>query len=667
MEPEGLLIDGARRAAVAARELWWRARAPHAQSELPLERVRRRLELVTGALYADAPAIFPSDPPPRPTWLARVLGRAPGHLSPRAALASTDGVSVWLPRGLEIGADEQAAVATYRLLALEQVARAARRTPAAAPGDRLEHDLYALAEAAAVDRELAREFVGFAADLRAARARALRERPAPERLTPLERRVERLVQTVLAADPIAPPPEIPLAATPAESRRWARATAEGLRGTTGRYRGVAIVPLWGRLITGPASSSERPAAADESSSRGPARSASLRQRPRVRQAADDEDDARPGTWMIRPDEPMESVEDPMGLQRPADREEDTAAADLADSLSELPEARVVRTPGTPREVLDSDAGIAARAPAPAVGEASGAGIVYPEWDYRLGAYRPRGAVVWSRVAPAGSGAWVEDVMDRHSALVRRVRRRFDGLRPRRERVRRQDDGPDLDLSAYVAAFADWQAGHPGDDRFYVAARPARRDLALALLVDASASTDSWVSGGQRIIDVEKESLIVLLEALDALGDRHAAVAFSGEGASGVRLLTVKEFAEPVGVDVRRRVAGLEPDGYTRTGAALRHASALLARQPARHRLLLVLTDGKPNDVDHYPGRYGIQDTRQAVAEARLQGLVVFCLTVDREAPAYMPSIFGCRGYALLRRQELLPAVLVEVVRRLLVS
>jgi nitric oxide reductase NorD protein len=667
VEPEGLLIDGARRAAVAVRELWWRARPPQARGALPLARVKRRLELVAGALYGDTPPILPSDPPPRPTWLARVFGRAPGHLLSPAAQASTDGASVWLPRAVDIGHDdESAAVAAYRLLALEQVARAARGTPAAAPSDRLEHDLYAIAEAAAVDGELAREFGGIVADLRAARARALRERPSLERLTPLERHVERLVQVTLLADPATAPPGIPVTATPAESRRWARATAGRLRGTAGSYRGLAIVPLWGRLIAAPPSASDRPGAADEPSSQGPMRSASLRHRPRTRQAADDEDDDRPGTWMIRPDEPMESVEDPMGLQRPADQDEDAGAADLADALSELPEARVVRTPGTPREVLDSDAGALARAPARAARGSAGAGIVYPEWDYRLGAYRPRGAVVWSRVAPAGSGAWVEDVMARHAALVRRVRRRFDGLRPRRQRVSRQDDGPDLDLAAYVDAFADWRAGHPGDDRFYASARPARRDLALALLIDVSASTDGWVSGGQRIIDVEKESLIVLLEALDALGDRHAAVAFCGEGAGGVSVLTVKDFAEPVGMDVRRRVAALEPDGYTRTGAALRHTSALLARQPARHRLLLVLTDGKPNDVDHYPGRYGIQDTRQAVAEARMQGLVPFCLTVDREAPAYMPSIFGRRGYALLRRQELLPAVLVEVVRRLLV-
>jgi nitric oxide reductase NorD protein len=667
VEPEGLLIDGARRAAVAARELWWRARPPRARAELPLARVRRRLELVAAALYGDTPAMLPSDPAPRPTWLARALGRAPGHLAPRAAQAFTDGTSVWLPRALAIQGSEETAIATYRLLALEQVARAARGTAAGAPTDRLERDLYALAEAVAVDRELARDLCGLVADLSAARAQALGDRPRPERLTALERHVERMVQAALAAHPASPPAEIPLGVTPAESRQWARETARALRRTATAYRGVAIVPLWGQVIAASPAAGERPGSGEPPPSRGRIRSASLRQRPRVRQAAEDEDDERPGTWMIRPDEPMESVEDPMGLQRPADQDEDTAAADLADSLSELPEARVVRAPGTPREILDSDAGTLARAPAPATADPAGAGIAYPEWDHRLGAYRERGAVVWSRVAPAGSGAWVEDVMARHAALVRRVRRRFDGLRPRRQRVGRQEDGPDLDLSAYVSAFADWRAGHPGDDRLYAAARPARRDLALALLVDVSASTDSWVSGRLRIVDVEKESLIVLLEALDALGDRHAAVAFSGEGPGGVRVLTVKDFAETLDGEVRRRVAALEPDGYTRTGAALRHASALLARQPARHRLLLVLTDGKPNDVDHYPGRYGIQDTRQAVAEARLQGLVPFCLTVDREAPAYMPSIFGRRGYALLRRQELLPSVLVEVVRRLLVS
>jgi nitric oxide reductase NorD protein len=117
----------------------------------------------------------------------------------------------------------------------------------------------------------------------------------------------------------------------------------------------------------------------------------------------------------------------------------------------------------------------------------------------------------------------------------------------------------------------------------------------------------------------------------------------------------------------RRVAGLEPDGYTRLGAAVRHASARLGRERARHRLLLLLSDGKPNDVDEYAGRYGIEDTRQAVAEARLQGLTPFCLTVDRDAPAYLPAIFGPRGFAVLPRPERLPTVLVDVLRSLVTA
>jgi nitric oxide reductase NorD protein len=667
-DPEELLAEGARRAAVAVRELWWRARPPDARDEVTLARVKRRLTLLVTALHGAAPELLPADPPPAPTWLARALGRAPRPLTARTAVASTDGTRVWLPRTLASHGDERATIATYRVLALEQAARAARGTPAFLPGDALERDLYLLAEAVAVDRRLARDFPGLAPDLRTARGRALRTRPALGRLRPAERLVEAMIRDVLAADPAAPPDTPPVTATPAESLAWARAVAAE-RGALARgYRGVAVVAPWGQVVAG---------AAERAGPGGPdgprehatprARSAPLRHRPRVRRAADDEDDPTPGTWMVRADEPMESVEDPMGLQRPADRDDDAAAADLADALSELPEARVVRTPGSPREVLESDAGAPPRAAIPRDGDVGGAGIVYPEWDHRQAAYRPRGAVVRVRCLPPGSGAWVEDVMRRHAALVARVRRRFDALRPRRVRVGRQADGMDVDLAAYVTAFADWRARHAGDDRLYAAARPARRDLALALLVDASASTDSWVSGALRVIDVEKEALVVLLEALDALGDRHAALAFSGEGPGDVRVAIIKDFDERGGLEVRRRVAALEPDGYTRAGAALRHASALLAGQAARHRLLLILSDGKPNDVDGYEGRYGIEDTRQAVAEARLQGLVPFCLTVDREAPAYLPSIFGRSGYAVLPRQELLPAVLVDVVRRLLAA
>jgi nitric oxide reductase NorD protein len=679
-DPEGLLIEGARLATTAARDLWRRVAPPGERDEVPLAHVRPRLELFLAALYGEAPPVLPADPPPAPVWLARLVGRAPRHLRRRTAIASTDGARIWLPRILGAGGGEGRAIATYRLLAVEQAARAARGTPGhvPAPGrggagrsersDPLERDLYLLAEAIAVDRSIVESFPGLAPDLRAARTAALAERPALEFLAPLERAVEDIVRRILRADPATLVSGLPVTTTPSESLAWSRAMALRVRGASGRYRGLAPVSLWGDVTPGvPGATSDVKIGNDDEGAPAPARrrGAALRHRPRARTPGDDEDDERPGTWIVRLDEPMESIEDPMGLNRPADRDDAANADDLADSLSELPEARIVSTPAVPREVLESDAETVARAVATADGRAEGAGIVYPEWDWRMRAYRTRGAVVWPATAPAGSGDWVDHILARHAALVRRVRRRFDGLRPRRVRLSHQTDGADVDLSAYVAAFGDWRAGEPGDDRLYVAERPGRRDLAIMLLIDVSASTDSWVAGRLRIIDVEKEALIVLLEALDALGDRHAILSFSGQGPREVRVLTVKAFQEPVSEAVRRRIAALDSDRYTRAGAAIRHATAVLAGQAVRHRLLLVLSDGKPNDIDEYEGRYGIEDTRQAVAEARLQGLVPFCLTVDREAPAYLRSIFGRGGYALVRRAEHLPAVLVEVVRALL--
>jgi nitric oxide reductase NorD protein len=246
-----------------------------------------------------------------------------------------------------------------------------------------------------------------------------------------------------------------------------------------------------------------------------------------------------------------------------------------------------------------------------------------------------------------------------------VRSRFERLRSRRVRIARQTEGAELDIAEYVAAAADARAGVAADDRLYIDVRPGRRELSVALLVDVSASTDSWVSGHQRIVDVEKDALLVVCEALAALGDPFAILAFAGDGAEHVSIVSVKRFEEHATEVVWPRIAALESDGYTRIGAAIRHATAGLTRQFTARRLLLILSDGKPNDVDTYEGPYGIEDARQAVAEARRQGIDTFCLTVDREAPRYAPRIFGRAGFAVLRRPDQLPEVLVEVLSRLI--
>jgi nitric oxide reductase NorD protein len=251
---------------------------------------------------------------------------------------------------------------------------------------------------------------------------------------------------------------------------------------------------------------------------------SLRRRPRVRPSPDDEDDGAMGMWMIQLDDPQEHVEDPMGLQRPADRDQEKDADELADSLAELPEARLVMAPGAPAEVLASDDPPPRRA-LQQEGVPRRIGIAYPEWDYRIAAYHMSHAVVRELPAPRGAQRWVQDVLRRHAREVELVRRRFERLRPHRVRLNRQLDGSDVDIAAYTMAHADARAGFGGEDRMYESVRPVRRDIAISLLVDISGSTDSWLSEQRRIIDVEKEAVLLVCEALDALGDRYSVSAF----------------------------------------------------------------------------------------------------------------------------------------------
>jgi nitric oxide reductase NorD protein len=294
-----------------------------------------------------------------------------------------------------------------------------------------------------------------------------------------------------------------------------------------------------------------------------------------------------------------------------------------------------------------------------------AGISYPEWDFRIPGYAQGGAVVRLQAPPLGDVGWAESVLARHQRLLRQVQRRFEGMQPRRVRQSRQPDGDDIDINAYIKALAERQAGLPLEDRLYQSVRPARRDIAVALLIDISASTDGWVSHDLRIIDVEKEALLLVYRALTALGDPFCIQAYSGESTQNVTLWPLKAFDDSDAGLVHRRIAALEPQRYTRTGAALRHATATLTACPAQHHLLILLSDGKPNDVDHYEGRYGVEDMRQAVAEATLQSIHPFCITVDRHAPQYLGRVFGPGRYAVLQHPQFLPVVLVDILRRLI--
>jgi nitric oxide reductase NorD protein len=290
------------------------------------------------------------------------------------------------------------------------------------------------------------------------------------------------------------------------------------------------------------------------------------------------------------------------------------------------------------------------------------GIRLPEWDWRKQCLLPDRCRVVSLLSRAVGAAALPPHL---AATARRLRRQFQALAPARRWLRGQTQGPDIDLDAYLRFTADRRAGARRDgDGLYRELRNGERDLACLLLADLSLSTDTWINDQHRVIDVIRDSLLLFSEALDASGDRFALYGFSSRKRDPIRFHILKQFAERYTPAIRGRILAVKPGYYTRLGAAIRHATGLLAAQPASHRLLLLLTDGKPNDLDQYEGRYGIEDTRHAVRAARREGLQPFCITIDPQGNDYLPHLFGTSGYAVIHNPSQLPGLLPALYARL---
>lgn len=677
-EAEDVLSDVARHTTIFARDLWRRHRHdPDAPARTRLSDVAPRLELVLEAVFGSHRPLHVAQPPARRSFLRRLV-RHNDLPSPHGPVPATNDTAIWLPPQLNI-TDAHAGLDRFRVLALRQGMRAQRGSARAATAatSTLQRDLYIVLEAHASDVALLQQLPGLKDALRGLAQDALAARPADTLIKPWFRPLEDLLRSLLNRGPDAPESTL---ATQAARCTSALQTLDLARKLVSRFdrperRGrswgdAAIVfDDWTGCYISPEPDTDldfRAGSGDDDSAASP-KSAKLDRRPTIRKPGEDEDDKEPGIWMVHSGAPTEHAEDPMGMQRPTDRDDQTPADEFADSVSELDEARLVSTPEQARDILISD-----DPPKPRSHLSSDETsreierIQYPEWDYRIGAYRDPGVTLHLLEPALGAMQWVQETLERHRSLQQSVRRQFEMLRPERTRRRRQLDGHDIDLDAYIDAVCDRRAGRTMPQTLYQNDFRGKRDTAVMLLIDISGSTDSWLSADQRIIDVEREALLLVCAALESVGDPYSVLAFSGEGPHGVTLRTIKGFNDRYGEIIARRIAALEPDRYTRTGAALRHATAMLMKQSAQHRLLLLLTDGKPNDADQYEGRYGVEDMRQAVNEATLQGVFPFCLTIDWQAASYLPAIFGAHHYALLPKSEHLPTILLDWMRRLLV-
>ncbi|QAU35209.1 VWA domain-containing protein [Janthinobacterium sp. 17J80-10] len=672
-EAEDVMIDAARHATIFARNLWRRHHpASTTNQQVQLADAAERLGLLIIAVFGQAFPIRISQPPARLTLLQALAKRRQGPLHDHA-LPATDGCSIWLPRSVGLY-DTVSAFARYRVLALQQAMRAVRGsaeqlTCGLTTGER---EVFLLLEAAAADYALVRRLPGLRESINALRREALLLRPVPEKFPAYRRQLETLARTVLQADCGVAANGIVLAQSSALVAQQAKAITRTLA-FSAQPDCILLKDTWtGELRAPTIAHGTRPVHArwnhPESHVTKPPRLGRLERRPEVREPNADEDEEKQGMFMVQTAQPNEHAEDPLGMQRPTDREEHTATDELAESLADLPEARLVTTPGRPKEILLSDDTPEFHGKRNKTNSASGAATVsYPEWDYQASAYLEPGATL--RLAPAAFGQqkWVAATLFKHQAMLNTIRRRFEMLRANRVRLSRQLDGDDIDLDAYIDGYADFRAGRSMPQALYQTCRPMRRDMAISLMIDVSGSTDSWVSDDRRIIDVEREALLLVCIALDGMGEPYTVQAFSGEGPDNVSIKTIKDFDERYDNDIALRIAALEPEHYTRAGAALRHATALLMRQSAHHRLLVLLSDGKPNDIDDYEGRYGVEDMRQAVVEAQLQGVTPFCLTIDRHAAGYLSQVFGLRHYALLPKPELLPTVLLDWMKRLMTA
>jgi nitric oxide reductase NorD protein len=297
-----------------------------------------------------------------------------------------------------------------------------------------------------------------------------------------------------------------------------------------------------------------------------------------------------------------------------------------------------------------------------------AGELYPEWDLGIGDYRPAWVLVRELPLSRGSPDFVDGVMASYRHQILSLRRQFEALRPSElELVRGLPHGDELDLERVIEALTVQRAGGSPSDRLYLRHERSRRDVAVAFLLDMSSSTNEVVSsGGKRIIQVEKEALVLIAEAVDAIGDRFAIWGFSGYGRDQVAFYVAKDFDQPYDRAARERIGAMSWKMENRDGAAIRHATRLLLRQPARIRLLILLSDGKPLDCgcDRYADRYAQEDTRRALVEARQAGLHPFCITVDPHSRDYLQQMYGRGSYTIIDRVEALPLRIPGIYRRL---
>jgi len=286
---------------------------------------------------------------------------------------------------------------------------------------------------------------------------------------------------------------------------------------------------------------------------------------------------------------------------------------------------------------------------------------YPEWDYKTKTYRPDWVSLYESLHPAGDALKIDLLLSKHQALAKRLKQILDLLKPQQyKRIRYQEEGSELDLDVAIRSLIDFKSGATPDPRINMSHTHDGRDIAVTLLLDLSASLDEIPEGcTQTILELSQEAVALLSWAIDRLGDEFAVAGFSSNTRHEVRYQHIKGYGESWDDTVKGRLAAMEAGYSTRMGAAMRHAAHYLAARPADKKLLLVLTDGEPSDIDVNDQRMLIEDTRKAVQELDQRGIYTYCINLDPYADEYVEDIFGNR-FTVIDKVERLPEKLPQL-------
>jgi hypothetical protein len=292
---------------------------------------------------------------------------------------------------------------------------------------------------------------------------------------------------------------------------------------------------------------------------------------------------------------------------------------------------------------------------------------YPEWDYRSKNYRPDWVSVYEALHPSGKATDIDKLLQKHSALLKRLKQILDLLKPQNYvRVRYQEEGSELDLDVAIRSLIDLKSGSTPDPRINMSHRHDGRDIAVMLLLDLSESANEIPQGcEQSILALCQESVALLGWSIEQLGDKFAIAGFHSNTRHDVRYHHIKGFSEHWNDAVKARIAGLKASYSTRMGAAMRHAAHYLDAQQADKKLLLILTDGEPADIDVDDEQLLIEDCHIAVKELKQSGIYSYCITLDPHADDYVSDIFGHQHMVIdnvNKLPEKLPALFASLTK-----